>query len=154
MKILFIDDEAYRTRLYRRRLESAGHEVVLCTTLDEALDVMKEPMEQPFHAAVVDLQMGRPTQMEDEDWVRFKQLPGLWFLAGWAPKFQDHKTNVGVLTNKDPDDFRVVLQEYVVGLRPSLRVGVFRKTNVSAANFVGELLTNLAEHAPGTIYEP
>jgi|GEM_PF-6835715 len=153
--VLFIDDEAYRTRSYRDCLTRAGWDVTFCSTIDEAdgcFDTQRPP--DPFAVAVVDLQMGRPQSLDDdEQWDRYLHLPGLWYIAKKSRLCELQNTAIAVLTNKNPSDFRELLVSEVLTLRPGLRLGVYRKTVVAANSFSSELQTLLAAN-PGVLIEP
>ena len=150
--VLFLDDEAYRTRLYRQRLEESGWAVELCSNTVEAQELLDDDSGRVFQAAVVDLQMGRPADMDDHAWEQFGHLPGLWWLAGKAARFEIQKTAVAILTNKAPGEIRELVKERVVISRPALYIGLYRKIDVNARQFPDEL-AKLPNCQPGTLVE-
>jgi CheY-like chemotaxis protein len=68
MRIMFIDDEARRMRVYVEELTEAGHEVIFRDSVDSALETLRDESER-FDLAVVDISMptGAEYRFEDTD---------------------------------------------------------------------------------------
>src|SRR5687768_7226861 len=65
MKILFIDDEHRRMRIYVQELEDAGHEVVFEDNVDSGLAALRKG--GPFGLVVLDISMPTGTEYRFED---------------------------------------------------------------------------------------
>ena len=68
MRIMFIDDEGRRMRVYVEELEDAGHEIVFQNRVDSALSILRESTEQ-FDLVVLDISIpsGAEYRFEDTD---------------------------------------------------------------------------------------
>jgi CheY-like chemotaxis protein len=66
MRIIFIDDERRRMRVYVEELVDAGHEVVFQDNVDSALDMLQDLSER-FDVIVVDISMPSGTAYRFED---------------------------------------------------------------------------------------
>lgn len=110
LTILMIDDEAYRTRLYRQYLEEAGYGVEFASTLDEALDLLQDPDFRPV-LLIQDMQMGRPgvgsqLSVTDSELNRFFGMSGMWFIIIQREWLVGRKIPVLILTQRNPAEFQ------------------------------------------------
>lgn len=142
-KVLVVDDEAYRTQAYRTELARAGFEVLLCTTVDEARDVLDDP-DQKIDLLIQDLQMGRPLPhdkltMSNGEWEDYNKLAGLWFLVKSRDWLASRRIPVLILTQRQAVEFAAIVRDKLESQGVYLRV--FRKIDTPAKSLPGHALS-------------
>lgn len=145
--VLFIDDEAYRTRLYRLNLERNNWVVHYCSTLDEADEFLAAPPTDSVAALVIDMQIGTGAPViSPAELSNAMGLAGLAYLKKRRPVFAGKKWPVAILTQITRADLRDVLESDVQS--DSYALGMYRKLGVGAQKFP-QLLDDLCTKSPG-----
>lgn len=101
--ILFVDDERFFARDYINAL-SAKFAVEFCEEVDEARRILCSP-DTHIAAAVVDLQMPSPMELEDDEVVHFVDT-GLWLLEKAFVNIVKRALPVVILTNREFPTFK------------------------------------------------
>jgi CheY-like chemotaxis protein len=97
-KILFIDDEPFQSKRYRKRLEDEGFEVEFVTTADAAVNVLRsKALEIDF--VILDFMMPTPRGVHPS-LTSDGQATGRWFLVQCRECLHDHKIPLLIFTNK------------------------------------------------------